>query len=259
MAITGYAEAELLGKTPALLRSGQHDRAFYAELRQALVRGEAFRATFVNRRRDGTIYHAEQSISPIFDEAGRVSHYVSVSKDISERVSLENALRRAADLDPLTGLHNRGCGERRLAIRCRQLGSDGQGALILCDIDHFKRVNDQFGHPAGDQVIRQVAAILRQQTRAEDGVFRWGGEEFLILLEAATAAQAVELAERIRQRVLTHRDAVAGVVSLSLGVAPAVAGQTPAQWVARADAALYAAKRLGRNRVCLADAVPPPG
>ena len=251
--VTGYSVEEVSGKTPALFRSGKHDDAFYANLRRALESGKNFRATFINRRRDGALYHAEQSISPICDDKGRITHYVSVSKDISDRVDMEHALRHAATQDKLTGLYNRRHGEHLLEEAHRKVQTQsGVLSLIVCDLDHFKQINDRFGHPAGDRVLSDVARILRQSVRSEDAVIRWGGEEFVILLNNCPLAAATELAERIRLRVSAHQDAEVGPLTLSLGLAACGQGESIDQLFARADAALYTAKRNGRNRLSVA-------
>lgn len=247
--VTGYGADEVMGATPAVLRSGLHDEVFYSALHRSLAEGRDFRATFVNRRRDGSLFHAEQSISPVCDERGQVTHYVSVSKDISERVSKEQALLDAATRDPLTGLHNRRGGEKILAEAQADARKHGRPlSLLVCDIDHFKRVNDRFGHPAGDRVLRDVACMLRLAVRSRDAVIRWGGEEFVIVLDSCPEARAAELAERIRGRVEAHRDAEVGALTLSMGLATLLGGETVQQLVGRADAALYDAKRGGRNR-----------
>lgn len=251
--VTGYTREELKGKTPAMLRSGEHDEAFYAQLRASLASGTDFRATFINRRRDGSLYHAEQSISPISDQNGRITHYVSVSKDISDRVDMEQALRHAATRDTLTGLHNRRHGEQVLDKAYRKAQAQGTPlTLIVCDIDHFKQVNDRFGHPAGDRVLSAVARILQQSVRSRDAVMRWGGEEFVILLDDCPQASAIELGERIRVRVSAHHDAEVGRITLSLGLATRAADETMDKLIARADAALYVAKGAGRNRLSIA-------
>ncbi len=254
--VTGYAREELIGKTPALLRSGQHDDAFYANLHRALASGSDFRATFINRRRDGSLYHAEQSISPIADENGRITHYVSVSKDISERVSMEQALRQAATRDTLTGLYNRRHGQQLFdeAYRRARLGGAAL-SLIVCDIDHFKQINDRFGHPAGDRALAAVARTVQHSVRSRDRVIRWGGEEFVILLEDCTQASAMVLGERIRSRVSLNRDPELGEITVSLGLATHRADETMEQLLARADRALYEAKRSGRNRLSVATGV----
>ncbi|AOZ04285.1 sensor domain-containing diguanylate cyclase (plasmid) [Cupriavidus sp. USMAHM13] len=247
---TGYAVEEIRGKTPALFKSGTHDEAFYAALRQSLASGQDFRATFINRRRDGSLYHAEQSISPICDDKGRITHYISVSKDISRRVEMEQALWHAATKDKLTGLHNRHYGEKILGdayMNARTRG--GPLTLIICDIDHFKQINDHFGHPTGDRILTKVAGILRQAVRSGDAVIRWGGEEFVVVLDNCTRVDAIELAERIRARVNAFQDAEVATLTLSLGLATLTLDETIDQLIARADAALYEAKRGGRNRL----------
>lgn len=250
--VTGYSADEVVGETPAILQSGMHDALFYSAMRQSLAAGQDCRATFTNRRRDGSLYHAEQSISPISDEKGRITHYVSVSKDISDRVGKEQALLYAATHDKLTGLHNRLSGEKVLSdAYLNAVKHKASFTLIVCDIDYFKLINDRFGHPVGDRVLTDVARILRQAVRSRDTVIRWGGEEFLIVLDNCSQAPAMELAERIRNRVEAHQDAAVGKLTLSLGLATLTPGETVEQLFARADAALYEAKRGGRNRLVI--------
>ncbi|CAN0620001.1 Sensor domain-containing diguanylate cyclase [Burkholderia multivorans] len=247
---TGYAVEEIRGKTPALFKSGAHDEAFYATLHRSLASGQDFRATFINRRRDGSLYHAEQSISPICDDKGRITHYISVSKDISKRVKMEQALWHAATKDKLTGLHNRHYGEKILGDAYMNAQTRGGPlTLIICDIDHFKQINDDFGHPTGDRILTEVAGILRQAVRSRDAVIRWGGEEFVIVLDNCTRVDAIELAERIRARVIAFQDTEVATLTLSLGLATLKLDETIDQLIARADAALYEAKRGGRNRL----------
>ncbi|MCM2347993.1 sensor domain-containing diguanylate cyclase [Acidovorax soli] len=250
--VTGYTIDEVRGKTPAMFQSGAHDAAFYRFLRASLDAGKDFRATFVNRRRDGSLYHSEQSISPLCDDKGRVTHYVSVSKDISDRVEKEQALLHEASHDKLTGLHNRRYGEQTLGKAILAAHTQGRPlTLLVCDIDHFKQVNDRFGHLAGDRVLRDVAHILRSAVRSRDCAIRWGGEEFLVLLEHCEQAPGVVLAERIRRRVEAHGDAEVGKVTLSLGLATLKPDETMEQLIARADEALYEAKHGGRNRLLI--------
>lgn len=249
--VTGYSPQDLQGQKPTLLHSGEHDEAFYQEVYRLLDAGEAYRSTFINRRRDGTHYHAEQTISPIKDDEGRITHYVCVSKDISDRVAQEQALRRAAHQDKLTGLHNRRYGEQLLHSACGQ-ARDGQLSILVCDIDHFKQVNDRFGHAAGDRVLRLVAGALRGAVRSNDPVIRWGGEEFLILLERCSQDRALALAQRVRSLVEALQDPEVGTVTVSVGVAGFAQAESAEQFFARADAALYAAKDKGRNRVEMA-------
>lgn len=250
--LTGYGADEVMGRTPELLKSGTHDLSFYEGLRAALSRGENFRATFTNRRKSGELYHAEQSIAPLRDEHGRISHYVSISKDISNIVQRERALRELANRDKLTGLLNRRAGEVELKLCQASAVEAGEPySVILGDVDNFKQINDTYGHPVGDRVLMGVAGILADRVRATDAVVRWGGEEFLIVLPGAKAEPARDLAERIRATVANNVDPDAGQVTISFGVGAWRYGETELDLLRRVDRALYDAKAQGRNQVVL--------
>ncbi len=251
--VTGYSVDALIGKTPAIFKSGHHDESFYRHLHQTLEEGQDFHAIFVNKRQDGDLYYAEQSISPIFDEKGKITHFVSVSKDVTDRVKAEQALLKSATQDKLTGLHNRNHGEELLrAAYLNALEEKAPLNLIMCDIDFFKKINDNYGHPVGDEVLREVADIVRKSVRGSDAVIRWGGEEFMILLHHCNQTAAAELAGRIRTRVESHQQATVGQVTISLGLATLQQHETLEQLIVRCDEALYKAKRDGRNRLSVA-------
>jgi diguanylate cyclase (GGDEF)-like protein len=165
--------------------------------------------------------------------------------------TLEN-LRQAANTDPLTGLFNRRSMDQQLNALLLRQGNPALSVLML-DIDHFKRINDTYGHPNGDKVIREVAETLRRCLRAEDTAFRYGGEEFMVLLPNTPLEGAINVAESIRGRVEAmhmslHEDA-AMQCTVSLGVASRVAQDDRESLCRRADRALYQAKNQGRNRV----------
>jgi diguanylate cyclase (GGDEF)-like protein len=167
-------------------------------------------------------------------------------------VESDRAHRRRSTLDPLTGLFNRNALEQRLSELDGQPCSPSEGlshAFLLCDLDHFKQVNDQFGHAAGDAVLQDVAYTMRATLRAGDSIYRVGGEEILVMLPGAGCEDALEIAERLRIAVRGRRP-VGVPVSLSIGVAVAESEVVDtADLLARADAALYAAKAEGRNLV----------
>lgn len=181
-------------------------------------------------------------------------------------VCLENALNRerlrhAGLTDPLTGVSNRRYFEQRLRESvAHAIRSDGALSCLFADIDHFKSINDRFGHEAGDIVLREVAQRIRRELRTEDLLARYGGEEFVILLPDTTGQTAIGIAERIRQLVADTRVALAGQenlsVTLSMGVAE-LADSDPqleherrmAELLLFADKAMYQAKRRGRNQV----------
>jgi diguanylate cyclase (GGDEF)-like protein len=167
-------------------------------------------------------------------------------------VESDRAHRRRSTIDPLTGLLNRNALEQRLSELDGQPSSEAEGlshALLLCDLDHFKRVNDQMGHAAGDAVLQEVAYTMRAALRAGDSIYRVGGEEILVVLPGAGKGEAIEIAERLRQEVRERRP-VGVPVTVSIGVALSLPGRVDTDdLVNRADAALYAAKAGGRDVV----------
>ena len=243
--LTGYSATEIVGQTPRMLRSGKHEAIFYTRFNEALRSGRAFRTTVTNKRKDGSLFHTDQSIAPLLNAVGEITHYVSISHDVTKRIGREQKLLKIAHSDPLTGLYNRRACEQALEQNINTAHDSGNPfSLIICDIDHFKSINDRYGHPVGDHVLKSVADILLHRIRVSDIAARWGGEEFLVLVPNGSLKQAVELAERIRNGV-----AETGMVTISLGVAELFAGENAESLIQRADKALYRAKRGGRNRI----------
>jgi len=172
-------------------------------------------------------------------------------------VESDRAHRRRSTLDPLTGLFNRNALEQRLAeldgAPCDGRKGGQSHALLLCDLDHFKRVNDQLGHAAGDAVLQDVAHTMRSVLRAGDSIYRIGGEEILVVLPGASEKDAVAVAERLRQAVRKRRPVGVGV-TISIGAAVTKPDTVDTDdLVARADAALYLAKANGRDAVFVAN------
>jgi diguanylate cyclase (GGDEF)-like protein len=167
-------------------------------------------------------------------------------------VESDRTHRRRSTVDPLTGLCNRSALEQRLSELDGRPSSEEEGlshALLLCDLDHFKDVNDRLGHAAGDAVLQDVAYTMRATLRAGDSIYRVGGEEILVVLPGADEAEGVEIAERLRHAVRERRP-VGVEVTVSIGVAVSGSGAVNAdELVCQADAALYAAKAGGRDRV----------
>ncbi|MCB9560107.1 MAG: PAS domain S-box protein [Kofleriaceae bacterium] len=274
-AITGYAAGDIVGKRLAILNSGTHDAAFFRDLWATITRGDAWHGEITNRHRDGHLYVEEQTIAPVPDATGEIRHYVAIKQDTTQRREMERQLQAAnatltrqlaeiealqaqlhdqAIRDPLTGLYNRRYLAETLDRELARATRTGDAvAIAIFDADHFKRINDTHGHRAGDEVLRALGAILRAGTRRSDVACRYGGEEFVLLMPGATVEAAVTRVETLRAQVaalaIVH-DGRTIRVTLSAGVAafPTDAGDGDALLHA-ADAALYAAKDAGRDRV----------
>lgn len=251
--ITGYRAEEVIGQTPRLFQSGRHDEAFYNRLWQALATEGHWQGEIWNRDRAGNLFPVWESITAVSDDNGAVTHYVALFHNISERKQREQELNRQALVDHLTGAGNRRALDHDL-VRAMSQHDRGRApvSLVLLDVDHFKRINDTLGHDHGDRILCALVARVQACLRAEDALYRWGGEEFCILLSHTSAAGARILAERVRR--LVGADPLEGLaITVSLGVATRLPGESAEALMARADEALYAAKRAGRNRCVVAE------
>lgn len=208
------------------------------------------------RRSDGTQRWADTVITALPDPAGGVSGFVVVARDMSDRKRLDDELRRLATTDPLTGAFNRRWGTARLAeVVARQRGGEPTVCALMMDIDHFKAINDRFGHEAGDAALCAFVNLCSRALRADDALVRWGGEEFLAILVGSTGEEALAIAERVRASVASATVQVANgtQIAMTVSIGAAVAEVADADdLVRRADKALYAAKSGGRNRVVAA-------
>jgi diguanylate cyclase (GGDEF)-like protein/PAS domain S-box-containing protein len=207
-------------------------------------------------KRDGSRLWANSVITALPDENGTVQGYVVVSRDITERKRLEDDMKLLATVDPLTGAYNRRQGDALLAAEFSRRSRDGRPfAVLLLDIDHFKTINDRFGHPAGDAVLRSLVQACQTALRPIDMVVRWGGEEFLVVLPDTDAVAAMSTAERVRvalaatEVVIPDPSTIRFTVSMGVAVSQR---DSPGELLRRADVALYAAKNGGRDRVVLA-------
>ncbi|QTF91005.1 diguanylate cyclase [Halomonas sp. BM-2019] len=256
--ITGYTDAEVVGQTPKLFKSGRHDAAFYQRLWRSLMEDGHWQGEIWNRNRHGEIYPLWQSITAVHDDQGRLRHFVSVFHNISERKHMEQELERQASRDHLTGAYNRRAFDGALRQAMQQAERDAEPlALLLLDIDHFKAVNDRHGHDTGDEVLRRVAERLAGSLRSTDLLARWGGEEFAILLPGTPLRGAATFAERLRSRIAESR--LLGLsITVSIGLTEYRPGDAAAVLLGRVDSALYRAKRGGRNGVVIAGE-PAPG
>ena len=252
-AITGYDEQEVLGKTPSLLSSGRHGAAFYEEMWHAIGINGHWRGEIWNRRKDGQVYPDFLSISALRDEADEIVNYVGVYADVSGIRDAEEKLDFVAHHDPLTRLPNR----RMLTAQVDHLlgaakREHGTFAVLQLDLDRFKDINESYGHALGDELLVQVAGILKDCVRQYDTVARPGGDEFLIVLDKiAHAEDAARVANEIIER-LGHEWALSNGARVRTGVSIGISlfpqhGCSTDELLQHADAAMYLAKNEGRN------------
>lgn len=184
------------------------------------------------------------------DSRGRPTRVCGIVMDIGERKRLEQELRRLAVTDPLTGAFNRRYLRQALETETSRARRYARPlSLIMFDIDHFKRINDRFGHDRGDAVLKGVAALARERLRHSDMLVRWGGEEFMILATETALPQAVALAETLRAALRQSPIAGIGPVTASFGVAEYRPDETVEQWLKRVDELVYQVKREGRDHI----------
>ncbi len=250
--ISGYRAAEVLGETPNFLQSGVHDKDFYRKLWARLEKNGQWRGEIWNRRKNGEIYPAWENISVVKDEVGRITNYVSIFSDISAIKESEKRLSHLAHHDALTGLANRLMLTANLDQILEWAKRHGQKvALLYLDLDRFKIINDTLGHAYGDQLLRAVAARLRQCVRAEDTVARLGGDEFtIILVEITNAEDAAKIAKKINSKLAkpipVNEQELVTSASIGISIYPDDASNRH-DLLKAADTAMYHAKERGRN------------
>lgn len=251
--VTEYAEEEALGQHIRLRRSGEQDRSFYQQMWQSLLEAGSWQGEVCNRRRSGELYHEWLRISAIRDAQGETTHYIGVATDLSRMNRVQTALERLAHHDALTGLPNRLLLMSRLAHSLERAHRDGKlCAVMFQDLDRFKQVNDALGHAAGDELLQQVAGRMGKRLRDVDTLARLGGDEFVVVLEgiddvdaAAGVAQSLIDALNVPFTLEGGNEARIGA-SIGISFYPGD-GTTAEALLERADKALYAAKREGRN------------
>jgi len=250
--MTGYAAAELAGRTPALLKSGMHEADFYRRLWAALLAGQEFRALFANRKKGGEPYYEDKIVRPLFDGEGRATHFVSFGRDATERAREFERMAHAATHDSLTDLPNRGLFLDRLAQALRQAARRGEQVTVaILDIDRFREANTRHGHMGGDAVLQAIAARTRACVREADTLARVGGDEFgLVLVGAGETDAAAVLGKVVAANAVPVRydgEAIRATISVGASVYPRDGGEA-AMLRKQADAAMYAAKNAGGNR-----------
>jgi diguanylate cyclase (GGDEF)-like protein/PAS domain S-box-containing protein len=258
---TGYTDADIVGRSMRVLHGPGTDPAVVERIIDSMHQGRAATAELVNYTKSGDPYWVEMELMPFTDDAGHISHWVVVGRDITERRHSADAIHRLAYYDVLTGLPNRRLMTERLDAMVAAANSGrGLGAVLYIDLDNFKHVNDGRGHATGDALLKHTAKTLANVVRKGDTVARLGGDEFVVLLDglgtdaAGAAAAALAVSDKIRAALaedVTIDDQDYSSTA-SIGVAlPMRPGQSVADLLRDADLAMYHAKAAGRNGVAM--------
>lgn len=256
--VGGHDPATLIGRNAgALIDADYREEVATAHYRAMKTPGETVTIEYLGVLGDGERGWFESNIRAVVDEDGAVTGTVSAIRNVGHRKQLEATLRSDAETDPLTGLPNRRGFDAALRRAVREAAGGRPTVLAVFDLDHFKAVNDSWGHPAGDAVLRVIGELCGDALRADDFPARIGGEEFAILFRDATLTDAAAIVERLRQTIQAQPILAPGAgkllhVTASFGLAVVDGQARPAAVLAAADRALYAAKDGGRNRLSIA-------
>lgn len=255
---TGYTRDEVIGQSPRILQGPDTQKPQLARIRSALEQWERVRVDLINYTKAGEPYWVDLDVSPVWDEARRLTHWVAVGRDITERKRDEEKIQYLAFYDPLTQLPNRQMLLDRLKEAAGENGAPHEGALMFIDLDNFKVLNDTLGHQKGDLLLQQVGRRLRNCVAHGDLVARLGGDEFVVLIEnrPEKPLDPLTAARVVSQRIL---DALGEPYVLpgylhhsTCSVGVTLFGKTPSsvnELLKQADLAMYQAKAAGRNAV----------
>ena len=263
--ITGYTSGQIIGKKISILKSGKQSTEYYQKIWNQLLSYGHWQGEFINKRPDGTFFNVESSIAAITDENGKLSHYVNVFRDITQRKKDEQLLEKLSRTDALTGLANRRVFDEALAMHWNHCTRHFHRiAIAMIDVDHFKMFNDFYGHPKGDETLKKIGKLFKEQVqRAGDVIARYGGEEFVIILLETDQTGILNVLEKIRKAVIAldipHEKSLnSDKITISIGAAYTIPKTSTfsRDLLSRADTALYEAKHKGRNQTVIFELTP---
>ncbi len=269
--ISGYGEDELLGQPHNIIRHPDMPKEAFRDMWSTINNKKIWKGVVKNLRKDGSTYIVDTTIVPIVDVDGDIVEFIGIRHDITELEQAKEQLKllnfsmkkkvnelydmtqnleQQASTDVLTGIFNRYKFDEVFELEIKKAKLNGSElCLILFDIDHFKEINDTFGHSMGDTTLSEVARIVSQNIKRGDVFARWGGEEFVVLAVSTPLDGAVALAEKLRSEIEQNHFDFAERVTASFGVSVFSHGDLTEDMLKRADTALYRAKKSGRNKI----------
>lgn len=257
--MSGYKTSELIGNNPSILKSGLTKRETYKKMWETISSGGIWNGEQINKRKDGTLYYEDSRITPIYNKNNELKYYLAVKHDITERKVLESRLQEIAIRDGLTNAYNR----RYLMDRLYRIADNykrvrKEFSIAILDIDHFKSVNDKYGHLAGDVVLVELVRIINKTIRSYDILGRYGGEEFILVLPDTDKNEAYVIINRILNKIRNHTiiyDNNNINITFSAGIAGSseidIKSFNAEALINLADNRLYNAKDFGRDEVII--------
>jgi diguanylate cyclase (GGDEF)-like protein/PAS domain S-box-containing protein len=269
--ISGYTKSELIGKPHSIVRHPMMPSSVFKDLWDTIKSKRAWHGVVTNMKKDGRKYVVDSTIIPILDVDGDIVEYIAIRHDVTEfeetkeqlstlNMAMKNridelynmtsVLEEEASVDSLTGAFNRTKFEKFFdyEIEKAQLNKS-RLSVIMLDLDHFKSINDSYGHHVGDEVLKSFVRLITKNLKRVDLFARWGGEEFVILLPGTSLRNAEKLAENLREKVQNESFSTAGSITASFGVGEYEAKESKKEFFNRVDKLLYEAKKSGRNKV----------
>lgn len=253
--LSGYTQEDVLGKNPRILQSKGTDEKTKKIIRQGLEQKIPVRVTILNYSKTGEEYWLDLSILPLKNSDGEVAHFVAIQRNVTEQKNIEKQLEILSRTDPLTELLNRRAFNEISENEFSRFKRSGDVYTILIfDIDHFKLINDTYGHETGDFAIKTLARICKKNQRLHDTAARTGGDEFSVLLPDTDKHTAYKIAEKMRKIIMnTPVKTKDGEISMTVSIGVSEVSNDDIEHTIvfkRADENLYKAKYSGRNRVC---------
>lgn len=248
--ITGYSREEVIGKKPNVLKSEGQNETFYKRMWQTILNGEVFSDVVINKRKDGSYYFEEKTITPQKNQQGVITHFISTGKDISERMESQQKIQHLAHHDALTGLPNRILFQNRLQQAIpRMVRHKRNIAILFLDLDRFKRINDTLGHDVGDILLCEAAERFSKCVREGDTVARLGGDEFAIIFTDLASKDDIsslseKLIDTLSQPFIINDHELFVSVSIGIALFPND-GSDNKTLLKKADIAMYQAKGNG--------------
>lgn len=252
--MSGYTANELIGTNAKQLTYEKESQYMFEQMLENAQKSKDFKGVFAYRRKDGKVVYLDKVFIPVRNSDNKVVNYVSINHNITTQVLRERSLIKVATVDKMTGALVRNAGEEQLqSVVFKSRSLKQELCIAMIDIDFFKKVNDTWGHPIGDSVLKELGMLMKEHLRDSDTLVRWGGEEFLAILPHCNIAEAQKTMERCRLEVAQHSFDTVGRITISIGIAELDCNDLIESFIEKADKALYHAKHCGRNLVVAHD------